>query len=107
MTEAGCERPEPSLDYPKDPLAVRPLRCSLLKNSAIFCLSAVASNGARTEAGFGLAEGAVLEAAEVAGEAWAFPAIPTPEEPEGLCIFRTVAFEFEIEKKRSLTIGVV
>ncbi len=39
------------------------------------------------------------EVAEVAGGAWAFPVLPTPEEPEGLCTFRTVAFEFEIEKK--------
>ena len=46
----------------------------------------------------------VAETAEVAGgagEAWAFPALPTtelPEEPEGLRTFLTVLLEFEIEK---------
>ena len=71
----------------------------LSTNSAISRLNAVALNGGRgAGAGFGLAEGAGLGAAEVVGEAWAFPAIPTPEEPEGLCTFRTVAFEFEFEK---------
>ncbi len=33
--------------------------------------------------------------AEATGGAWTFPAIPTPEEPDGLCTFLTVVLGFE------------
>jgi hypothetical protein len=72
---------------------------------AISRLKPVASKGALGSVGFGLGAEDAAEFAEVAGGAWAFPALPTPElpeEPDGLCTFLTVLLEFEIEKNEEL-----
>ncbi len=76
--------------------------CTSIKFEAARLAAPTSKTAAAGAADFGLEAEGAAEVAEDAGEAWAFPSLPTPEEPEGLVKFLPVEFEFEFEKKEEL-----